>query len=240
MAFLANADTVSMGVTDLANAGAVPLAAPDMTFPAIELVTGTVACEVDVTPMTNGDNYGSLPGSEWTDMWCGGEISRRNICPAMMVGLVQNDLLNGISEDPREVFGDRLSAPMCPVVPERYGERECDDFGSNGYGYYEDFDSRSGSSEYDDPCDYREWDDWGDTDNVEQYWAPFPAEVGDDSVLTGCASVLTVDESVIATDSCSGTRGRGGFWTARSFVAIRIRTGCCVSAMDSFHTGHVA
>ena len=47
-----------------------------------------------------------------------------------------------------------------------------------------------GSSEYDDPRDYREWDDWSDTDNVEQYWAPFPAEVGEDSVLTSCASML--------------------------------------------------
>ena len=191
-------------VTDLADAGVVPLAAPDMTFPEIELVTGTVACEWVVTPMTINDNYGGLPGSEWADMWCGGEISRQNICPAMMVGLVQNDLLNGNSEDPREVFGDWLPAPMYPVIPERYGERECDDFGDDGYGYYEDFDSRSGSSEYDDPRDYREWDHWSDTGNAKQYWAPFPAEAGGDSVLTSCASVLAVDEAVIVTDSCLG------------------------------------
>ena len=116
-AFLADADPVTMGVTDLADAGVVPLAAPDMTFPAIGLVTGTVACEVDATPMTFSDNYCSVPGSEWTDMWCGGEISRWDNCPAMMVGLVQNDLLNWNSEDPREVFGDRSPAPMYPVIP---------------------------------------------------------------------------------------------------------------------------
>ena len=46
VAFLANADPVTMGVTDLADAGAVPLAAPDMTFPTIGLVTGTVTCEL--------------------------------------------------------------------------------------------------------------------------------------------------------------------------------------------------
>ena len=39
--------------------------------------------------------------------------------PAMMVGLVQNDLLNGNSENPREVFGDRLPAPMYPVIISR-------------------------------------------------------------------------------------------------------------------------
>ena len=172
VAFLANADPVTMGVTDLADAGAVPLAAPDMTFPEIEVVT---------------------------------VVSSQNVCPAMMVGLMQNDLLNGNSEDPREVVGDRLSAPMCPVIPERHGERECDDFGDDGYGYYEKkIDSLSGSSEYDDPRDIREWDDWSDNESAEQYWAPFPAEVGGDSVLTCCVSVLAVDEAVIITDSCSG------------------------------------
>ena len=39
----------------------------------------------------------------------------------MMVGLVQNDLLNWNSEDPREVFGDRLPAPGYPVIPEGIG-----------------------------------------------------------------------------------------------------------------------
>ena len=76
--FMADADPVTMNVTDLADAGAVPLAAPDMTFPAIGLVIGTVACEGDATPTTISDNYGSIPGSKWTDMWCGGEISRRD------------------------------------------------------------------------------------------------------------------------------------------------------------------
>ena len=41
VAFLADADPVTMNVTDLADAGAMPLAAADMTFPAIGLVTGT-------------------------------------------------------------------------------------------------------------------------------------------------------------------------------------------------------
>ena len=151
VAFLANADPVTMGVTDLADAG--------------------------VIPMTISENYGGVAGSEGADMWCGGKISHRNIAPAMIVGLVQNYLLNGNSENPREVFGDQLPAPMYPAIPEKYGDREWDDFRDDGYGYYEDVDSRSGSSEYDDPCDYREWDDWSDTDNDEQYWGPFPEEV---------------------------------------------------------------
>ena len=172
--FLADADPV----TDQADDGAVPLAVPDMTFPAIGLVTGTVACEVDATPMTFSDNYGGVPDSEWTDRWCGGEISRRDNCPAMMVGLVQNDLLNWNLEDPREVFGDRLPAPRYPVIPEGYGESECDDFGDDEYGYYEDLYGRSGSSVYDDPRDYREWDEWSDTDNSEKLWGPFPGGSG--------------------------------------------------------------
>ena len=108
-AFLTDADPVITNVTDLADAGAgaVPLAAPDVTFPAIGLVTGTVACEVDATPMMLSENYGSVPGSEWPDMWCDGEISRRDNYPAMMVGLVQKDLLNWNSEYPREVCRDR-------------------------------------------------------------------------------------------------------------------------------------
>ena len=73
VAFLADAEEVTVGVAELADAGmlfpadpagilfpadpagTVPLAAPDMTFPAIGLVTGTVACEVDVTHMTISD-----------------------------------------------------------------------------------------------------------------------------------------------------------------------------------------
>ena len=126
-----------------------------------------------------------------------------------MVGLVHNDLLNWTLGGSREVFGDRLPAPMYRVIPEGYGESECDDFGDDDYGYYEDFDGRSGSSVYDDPRDYREWDEWSDTDNAEQYWAPFLAEVGDDSIPDCCASMLAMDEAVIVMDSCSGdTRAR--------------------------------
>ena len=72
------------------------------------------------------------------------------------------------------------------------------------YGYYENFDGRFESSVDDDPRDYREWDEWSDADNAEQYWAPFPAEVGDDSIPNCCASILPVDEAVIVMDSCSG------------------------------------
>ena len=61
-------------------------------------------------------------------MWCGREISRRDNCPVRIVGLVQN-LLNWNSEDPRHVFWDRLPARRYPVIPEGYGESECDDFG---------------------------------------------------------------------------------------------------------------
>ena len=74
VAFLADADPVTMGVTGLADAGTVPLAASDMTFPEIELVTGTVVCGGEVTPMTIIENYDGFPGSEGTDMWCGRDL----------------------------------------------------------------------------------------------------------------------------------------------------------------------
>ena len=93
---------------------------------------------------------------------------------------------------------------MYPVIPEKYGDRGWDDFLNDEYGYYEDFDGRSRSSEYDDPRDYREWDDWSDADNDEQYWGPFPEEGGGDSILTSCAPVLAVDETAIVADSYSG------------------------------------
>ena len=73
-------------------------------------------------------------------MWCGSEISRWNICPAVMVGLVLDDLLNGTLEKLQEGLGDRLQAPMYPVIPEKNGDRGWDDFRDDGYGYYEDFD----------------------------------------------------------------------------------------------------
>ena len=57
---------------------------------------------------------------------------------------------------------------------------------------------------YDDPRDYREWKEWSDTDNAEQYWAPFPADMGDDSIPNCGASMLAMDEAVIVMDSCSG------------------------------------
>ena len=66
---------------------------------------------------------------------------------------------------------------------------------------------------------------------------PFLAEVGDNSVLTSCASVLAVDEAVMATDSCSGDP------RARKILdGVSLRSGFgqdAVWAMDSFRTGHI-
>ena len=87
----ADAGLVTVGVADLADAGAVPLALPDMSFPEVGLVTMKAADEVDVTPIANCDQYGGLPSPDVTDMWCCGQISRRNGCPAMMIGSVHSD-----------------------------------------------------------------------------------------------------------------------------------------------------
>ena len=57
---------------------------------------------------------------------------------------------------------------------------------------------------YEDPRDYRELDEWSDTDNADQYWAPFPVEVGDDYVPDCCVSMLAIDEAVVVVDSCWG------------------------------------
>ena len=60
------------------------------------------------------------------------------------------------------------------MVPEIHEWKRHEAFRDNGYGYYEDFDSRSGSFDYDDPRDYHEWDDCSDIEEVEGYYDPFP------------------------------------------------------------------
>ena len=104
------------------------------------------------------------------------------------------------------MVGDRLSVPMCTVIPEMYGERECDDFGDDGYGYYEE------KKKLVDPGHLSMMTHAisvsgmiGVILRVLNNIGPFfPAEVGGDSVLTCCESVLAVDEAVIVIDSCSG------------------------------------
>ena len=63
---------------------------------------------------------------------------------------------------------------------------------------------------------------------LKNYGAPFPAEVGDDSIRICCAWMLAMVEAVIVMDSCSGdTRARSGLGQD------------AVSAMNSFNTGYV-
>ena len=69
VAFLADDELVTVGVTDLTDAGAVPLAVTDMTFPEIRLVNMDVANEVNVTPRECGDGYSSFHGPALTDAW---------------------------------------------------------------------------------------------------------------------------------------------------------------------------
>ena len=91
--------------------------------------------------------------------------------------------------------------------------------------YYDNFDSRSGSSDYDDPRDYRAWDDWSDIEDVEGYCDPFPEGMGDDSVITMCASVQT---RVWKAWGVEGSRRTGvslqsGFgWVAVSAVSANV------------------
>ena len=59
-----------MGVTDLTDAGTMPLAVTDMMFSEIGLVHMNVADEVNVTPRECGDGYSSCHGPALTDI-CG-------------------------------------------------------------------------------------------------------------------------------------------------------------------------
>ena len=61
---------------------------------------------------------------------------------------------------------------VCPAVPEMRDWEIREALGGDIYGYYRDFDSRSGSSDYDDPRDYREWCDWSDIEDDEDIVTP--------------------------------------------------------------------
>ena len=66
--------------------------------------------------------------------------------------------------------------------------------------YYEDFYGRSESSDYDDPRDYREWDDWSEREDTAGYFYLFRDKVEDDYVVPA----LDSNEAVIARDGSSG------------------------------------
>ena len=171
MAFPADpAGAVAVGVASLADA---------------ELVTTGVTNGVDATPMNDRNSYGSHDGPVLTDMWCGGEILIRNDWPDMLIGSVNYDPLDVkyamLADNHGKVFGKFSSDQVCPVVPEMHDWERREALGDmivDRYGYYGDFDSRSGSSDYDDPRDYREWCDWSDIEDDEGYCDPFLEEVG--------------------------------------------------------------
>ena len=81
VACLADAEEVTVGVTDLADAGMVLPADPagavtvDVASPAdAELVTTGVTDGVDATPMIDRDSYGSHDDPVSSDMWCEGRF----------------------------------------------------------------------------------------------------------------------------------------------------------------------
>ena len=70
--------------------------------------------------------------------------------------------------------------------------------GGDIYGYY---DSQSGSSNYDDPRDYRKWCDWSDVEDDEKVVA---THVGEEIVASGCALRIVADDAgVAAVVSCA-------------------------------------
>ena len=75
--------------------------------------------------------------------------------------------------------------------------------GGNSCGYYGDFDSRPGSSDYDDPRDYREWCDWSDVEEDDGYYDPFQTGVENEIVTFGGALGMFADAAVVATVMCS-------------------------------------
>ena len=94
----------------------------------------------------------------------------------MLIGSVSCDPLDVkyamLADDHGEVF-ETFSDQVCLVVPEiHHWERR------KALGCYGDFDSRSGSSDNDDPRDYRKWGDWSDIEDDEGYCDPFREEVG--------------------------------------------------------------
>ena len=103
-----------------------------------------------------------------------------------------------LTDDHRKVLENFSSDQVCPVVPDIHDWERHKALGGDRYNYYGDFDSRSGSSDYDDPRDYREWYDWSDIEVDEGYCDPFREEVGGESVITSCKSGMIVDDAVIA------------------------------------------
>ena len=78
------------------------------------------------------------------------------------------------ADNHKELFGNFLSGQMCPVINEMTDWERREAQGVDRYGCYGDIDSRSGSSDYDDPQDYHEWCDWSDVGDIvtpsEQMW----------------------------------------------------------------------
>ena len=66
-------------------------------------------------------------------------------------------------------------------------------------------DSKSRSSEYDDPLDYREWCDWSDVEDDEGYCDPFRSDVVEAIVASGCASRIVADDAGVAAVVCPVT-----------------------------------
>ena len=82
------------------------------------------------------------------------------------------------ADDHRKVLENFSSDQVCPVVPDIHDWERRKALGGDRYSYYGDFDSLSGSSDYDDPNDYREWYAWSDIEVDERYCDPFQEEVG--------------------------------------------------------------
>ena len=95
------------------------------------------------------------------------------------------------TDDPKQLLGNFLSSQICPVIHEMTDWDRHEALGGDSYGYYGDFDSPPGFSDYDDPRDYREWCDWSDV------------EEDDGCCSGGCSQVLR--------ESCGFTEGPGLF-----------------------------
>ena len=80
-------------MTDLTDAGAMPLAVTDMTFPEIGLVNMEVVNEVNANSRECRDGYGSFHGSTLPDTWCRGGISTQIGSPAVLIGSTTGDQL---------------------------------------------------------------------------------------------------------------------------------------------------
>ena len=82
-------------------------------------------------------------------MWHRGEISTQIGCPAKLIESMTGDPLTvgtvGLGHD--QVFRNASYDQVCPVVPKTYDFKRCEALGSDGYDYYEGFDSRFGSSD---------------------------------------------------------------------------------------------